>query len=280
MDLNPVDLLILTMETDPSGFRFEEEAEVLGIHFAYRLYRDWQEHDFKLVAEEGTKLLARRPHATNEMTNNYFGLFRSILADNQFLKVFDGEFYQRDLLAHEDKVGKQRVMERLGLPVAQTIDLRQEKLTFPLIVKKRFAGRSQANFVMRTANEWKTFAESHAISEYVGQRFYPLRGDYRVLVLGTEVLGVLERKVAIREGGKVGVKGSGMATLPQQVLEGARMLQKALGTDLLGVDVGQRDDGSYFFIEYNFSPQFLGFERESGVNVAARVIGYLMGLTK
>ena len=263
------------METDPSGFRFSQASHQKGIDYTSVLYKDWNQ---QLAAQikSYTCLLARRPHDTNDIANNYFGLFRKILHTHRFKRIFDGAFYATDVLGYEDKIGKQWVMERLNLPVAQIIDTRNNDFTFPIIIKKRFAGRSKANYLITNKREWEQFQASFPIHQYMSQRYYPLKGDYRILVLGQQILGILSRTVTIGNEGRISVMGSGVGSLPKEVTDMAIKLQQELGTDLLGVDVGQKQDGSYFFIEYNFSPQFLGFERETGIDVATSAIEYLL----
>lgn len=270
-----VELLILTMETDPSGYRLEEAALESGVKFDYRYYRDLV--GVESLGRQGTRLMARRPYATNDLANNYFGLFRQILKINQFDWVMDAEFYHKDYLYYEDKWGKQAVMESLGLPVAELVAVESHDWRFPLIAKKRFAGRSYANFVLTSKADWQRFERKHEGYQFVFQRYWPLRADYRLMVLGDKVLGMIEREVKFGRGGQVKVRGVGKVYKWAKALDQAGLtLKRALRVDFLGVDLGIKEDGNWFVMEYNWSPQFLAFERETGMDVAGQVIEYCL----
>jgi hypothetical protein len=169
------------------------------------------------------------------------------------------------------------MLAQAGLRVAELVDPKAHSWRQPVIARKRYAGRSKANYLLASATDWRQFQSQQVVAEFCFERFYTLRGDYRVLLVGNKVLGVLERAVEIKPQDKrIVVKGVGSTQLPAPLLKQCVHLSQVLGADFLGVDIGKRQDGSYFFIEYNFSPQFLGFERETGVNAAGAVIDFLM----
>ena len=115
------------------------------------------------------------------------------------------------------------------------------------------------------------------------QEFIPNDGDYRVLVLGKKVLGVMKRSSQSKEefrnnysaGGKVEV-----ADLPEEVKQLAVKAAEVCGLAVAGVDVAFRD---YDFKkpviwEVNKGPQFKGFMKATGIDVPREIVRFLASL--
>jgi hypothetical protein len=274
-----LDLLITSMRSDLSVFRFGQEALERSVSFSQLFYDELRPSLSGLPEGLGTKtcLLPRRPMATNDITDNHFGIFGPLKSHAPWKRILDQKLYAQELLSLDDKIGKRWMLAQAGLRVAELVDPKAHSWRQPVIARKRYAGRSKANYLLASATDWRQFQSQQVVAEFCFERFYTLRGDYRVLLVGNKVLGVLERAVEIKPQDKrIVVKGVGSTQLPAPLLKQCVHLSQVLGADFLGVDIGKRQDGSYFFIEYNFSPQFLGFERETGVNAAGAVIDFLM----
>lgn len=274
-----LDLLITSMRSDLSAFRFGQEASKRNLAFSEVFYDEFGPNLSGLPQGSGAKtcLLPRRPMATNDITDNHFGVFAALKARVAWKRMLDHALYAQELLSLDDKIGKRWIIEQAGLSVAELVDPKVHKWQHPVIARKRYAGRSKANYLQSSQADWQQFLAKHEAADFCFERFYELQGDYRVLLVGNRVLGVLERAVEIkREDKRIVVKGVGSTQLPPRILAQCVHLSQVLGADFLGVDIGKRRDGKYFFIEYNFSPQFLGFERETGVNAAGAVIDFLM----
>jgi hypothetical protein len=280
MTQQPSPLLILTMETDPSGFRFEREALDLGVEHRFAYYSEIEPTATpmpRLYSDEKTVILARRPYASNDVSLHYFSLLRLITDQMRYKRISDLGLYRRDYVACSDKLWIQDCFERLKLPVAPLFDWRELTAEqFPIIAKKRLAARSKANYLLNNHDDLNQFLAMYPASQFIFQKFYPLKGDYRVMVLGKRVMGIVRRKVRIKPDNRVAVKVVGKAFLPKWIHEACIKITETVGADLLGIDVGKKENGEYFFIEYNYSPQFLGFERESGINVAREMIEFML----
>ncbi len=276
----PLDILITCMNTDLSGFRFGQEALRRSLRFAQVHYHDFGPDLAGLPGSVSadTRWLPRRPMATNNITDNHFGVFAQLKAEQSWYRVLDQRLYAQELMSLDDKIGKRWYMQEAGLRVAELVDPTAHAWRHPVIARKRYAGRSKANYLLASLADWNHFQSKHVAADFCFERFYALRGDFRVLLVGDRVLGVLERAVEIKpEDKRIVVKGVGSTQLPSRILAQCVHFSQILGADFLGIDIGKRRDGTYFFIEYNFSPQFLGFERETGVNAAGAVIDFLMG---
>jgi hypothetical protein len=279
MASKPLDILITCMSSDLSAFRFGQEAGLRYLRFAQTHYHELGPNLAGLPRgiDAHTRWLPRRPMATNDITDNHFGVFARLTSSQSWGRVLDQGLYAQELMSLDDKIGKRWVIEQAGLRVAKLVDPKAYSWRYPVIARKRYAGRSKANYLLSSQSDWQEFQHQHNQADFCFERFYELVGDYRVLLIGNKVLGVLRREVHIKAQDKrIVVKGVGSTQLPQRVLAQCVHFSQVIGADFLGIDIGKRRDGSYFFIEYNFSPQFLGFERETGVNAAGAVIDFLM----
>lgn len=279
MPHSKLDLLITSMRSDLSAFRFGQEALKRSLSFSQLFYDELAPNLSGLPKDMGanTYFLPRRPVATNDITDNHFGVFAKLKASNSWKRILDQKLYAHDLLSMDDKIGKRFFIEQAGLSVAELVNPGLHRWRHPVIARKRYAGRSKANYLLSSQADWQQFQSKYVTTDFCFECFYELQGDYRVLLVGNRVLGVLERAVEIKPQDKrIIVKGVGSTQLPSSILTQCAEVKHILGADFLGVDVGKRRDGSYFFIEYNFSPQFLGFERETGVNAAGAVLDFLM----
>jgi RimK family alpha-L-glutamate ligase len=128
-------------------------------------------------------------------------------------------------------------------------------------------------------------SETEEGKRYMLQEFIANDGDYRVLVLGKKVLGVMKRSSQSVEefknnysvGGKVEV-----ATLPQNILDLAVKAAEVCGLAVAGVDVAFRDYDikKPVIWEVNKGPQFKGFMQATGINVPGEIVKYLVSLKK
>lgn len=277
--MKSVDLLITTMESDPSGFRFDEEAKKLGLNYQFHYLSQLSPNALpipRLPVGDNTRYLPRRPYHSNNVDLNYFSLFDLIYRTYSFKKTLDHGLWQKNYLSMADKLTKQAIFEDLNLPIAPLVNPLEENLEFPLIAKKRLAARATANYLLEDFKAFKTFITKYHPGLFVFQRFFPLKADFRVLVIGGKVFGAVERTVSIKKGGKLGIKVVGPAKLEPHIEAECLKITQAVGADVLGIDVGLKKAGGHFFIEYNYSPQFLGFERETGLNAARAIIEWLM----
>ncbi|MFA7301777.1 MAG: hypothetical protein WC069_05680 [Candidatus Shapirobacteria bacterium] len=167
----------------------------------------------------------------------------------------------------------------------------QSPYSWPVILKGSGGDRGTRVFKANNLEELEKLVRDLRKSEteegkrYMLQEYIPNDGDYRVLVLGKKVLGVMKRSSQSLEefknnysvGGKVEV-----ATLPQNILDLAVKAAEVCGLAIAGVDVAFRDyDMSKPVIwEVNKGPQFKGFMQATGINVPEEIVKYLVSLKK
>ncbi|MFA5828511.1 MAG: hypothetical protein WC841_04105 [Candidatus Shapirobacteria bacterium] len=186
---------------------------------------------------------------------------------------------------------------------------------FPIILKGSGGDRGSRVFKIDNLEEMEKMVRALRKSEtvegkrYMVQKFIPNSGDYRLLILGEKVLGVMKRSSqSIEEfrnnysvGGKVEV-----ADLPESIKKMAVKAAKVCGLMVAGVDVMEKpksnslkvlkseslkvksrsfedgemsgDSNDYVVLEVNKGPQFRGFMEATGIDVPKEIIKFLISL--
>lgn len=183
---------------------------------------------------------------------------------------------------------------------------------FPIIIKGSGGDRGTRVFKADNLEEMEKLVrdlrktETEEGRRYMLQEFIPNNGDYRVLVLGKKVLGVMKRtrqlpgefKNNYSVGGKVEV-----ANLPQNILDLAVSAAEVCGLAVAGVDVMEKNPSGlrpapldppageagrgalsnnpkdYVILEVNKGPQFKGFMEATGINVPEEIVKYLVSIS-
>ncbi len=190
-------------------------------------------------------------------------------------------------------------LKRAGIDVPKTIygslfylrDTASKYFEFPIIIKGSGGDRGTRVYKADNQKQLNKLAMDLRTSEvedgkrYMAQEYIPNDGDYRVLVLGKKVLGVMKRssqskaefKNNYSAGGKVEV-----ADLPQEIKEMAIKAADVCGLWVAGVDVAFRDFDikKPVIWEVNKGPQFKGFMQATGIDVPAEIVKFLVSLKK
>lgn len=159
---------------------------------------------------------------------------------------------------------------KIGVPVARTIFVtsgvlnNEDRLSwsFPCIMKATHGSHGNDNYVVNSMDEVRAVLERQADKRFVLQRFVPNNGDYRILIIGDEVL-VIGRLAA--EGSHLNntSKGGGAtlidrAELPEVVIENAKRIMQHFGMTIGGVDaLADKGTNEFFFLEVNAQPQLM-----------------------
>jgi len=272
-------LLILSSKNDLSATRLIKEGQKLT-KVSHYLYNDLTRKSLplpKIPSGKNVALLARQPYVANAIEHSADALLHMILSEFSFASVFDDKLYQQSFMRYEDKLYQSYVLQKLELPFAQLWNTTKPKaIVFPIIAKKRISSRHNANYVLHDRSELQTFMKDFDTAQYIFQTYFPLKADYRILICKGKLLGTVARDAWLEEGNKTIVKVAGATEVPSKIAQQAIKLSDYIGCDLCGIDVGETETGDFFFIEYNPSPQFLGFERETGRNIAEAVIKSLL----
>lgn len=155
------------------------------------------------------------------------------------------------------------------LPVASTVYVNRaitEKghplpFDFPCIMKAVFGAHGNDNYLVNSLDEVRDIA-SKSSTRFVLQRFVSNDNDFRILVIGDEVL-VISRKAV--EGSHLNNTSKGgsaylvpIESLPEDMINNAKKITSNLDMTVAGVDVLiENGTGDFFFLEVNSQPQLM-----------------------
>lgn len=185
------------------------------------------------------------------------------------------------------------VLSQAGLPVPRSIYgslgfLKREavkRFEFPMIIKGSRGDRRRQVFKVYEKDDFKSKIEELELIEKSGENKYMLqeyivnKEDFRVMVLGDKVLGVMRRGI----GDNPRLKNVFEKTdLPESVKKLAVEAAKKCGIWIAGVDVVFRDNdmSKPLFFEVNRTPNYTRFVEVTHIDVASEVVKFLANLEK
>jgi hypothetical protein len=115
---------------------------------------------------------------------------------------------------------------------------------------------------------------------FILQPYYENQGDYRILILENEVLGVMKRvsqdDQEFRNNASLGGVTSA-SELPPEILEQCILTSQASGLSVIGIDLFYREDTQEFrFIETNSAPQFAAFQKTFHIDIPKLILQSLL----
>lgn len=148
---------------------------------------------------------------------------------------------------------------------------------FPLIGKPNRGSRGENVALLRTLSEAILYIssffsdEKYACSALILQAYIEVEKEYRVMILDGKCLGLVEKLAATGQIVRNAAQGGKfIATDDEEVV--AFALQHTSRKGMLGADVIRDVAGKFYLLESNRAPQWLFFERATGINVARCVI--------
>ena len=233
---------------------------------------------------------------TDPLNSSYVA---SRLAQVQGLRVIDDP---QSILICCDKINMYRHLQAAGVPMPETVYLTQSDLTIangvrlldtmgtPLVLKAPHTSFSMYVDRVSTPDDFVRVGKRflRRADRLVAQRFISSEFDWRVGVLGGEVLYVCQYLIPKRrwkiltytEGGRViwgRVRTFDTSKVNPRLLEVGVQAAKAIGNGLYGVDIKQVED-DFVVIEVNDNPTIAAGEEDRGVpQVYEKLIRYLAG---
>ncbi len=208
--------------------------------------------------------------------------------------VYGSLWYLYEVMAREDNSHQRIFSSGESAKQAQC----QEKLlasnyrfSFPVILKGSGGDRGTRVFKANSIEELEKLVRDLRKSEteegkrYMLQEYIENDGDFRVLVLGEKVLGVMKRARTAKNEFRNNYSAGGtveVADLPEEIKELAVKAAKVCGLAVAGVDVAFRgfDMKKPVIWEINKGPQFKGFMKATGIDVPMEIVKYLVSLKK
>ena len=275
-------LLIVTTEKDKSCERIIEEAVKRKIIVRRVFYSDMCLH--RLEAKNFSKFdfcILRDPYNTGKDFSIYLRTIMHFFKGNvlDFNTYMHYPFYEDKLFQHLlfRDVARMPRFWHYNSNVMVDID------TFPVVVKKRIGSRGRDIFLIKNEGELRSFLSGKEVHEYLFEERIKVRKDIRVVVLGNKVIGAVEREVRFKERAGyrgIGVKVSSRYKIQKDMKEKALIVAKRMECDFCGIDFIVDDNGKGYLLECNVSPQFTSSERVLNINIAGKLVEYIVGKIK
>jgi len=150
------------------------------------------------------------------------------------------------------------------------------EIVFPVIVKPICGQKGKGLKKINSKKEYLDFFK-HNEKGYFIQKYLPIKSDFRVMVVGNNALGAIERfiiKGDFRSNTSLGSKVT-KALMNKDMKEIAIAAAKALNFEIAGVDLAKYKN-KYYVLEVNHTPQWQKFKKLNKINPAEYIIDYAL----
>ncbi len=156
-----------------------------------------------------------------------------------------------------------------------------KKLSFPLIAKYTDTSQGRGVFLMKNKSQLDKLFKKTNRTHLLLQEFIKNNGDYRLFVIGKQVVAAIKRTAQSQNEfrNNVSLGGKSVKYSPSNKEKNiAIKATKTLNYSFAGVDLIKDEKGEFKIIEVNRSPQFLGVMETTGVNIPKKMIEYLISI--
>ncbi len=163
--------------------------------------------------------------------------------------------------------------------------LKSGRLKFPMIKKPNLGSKGEGIKLIKDDSDLKLL-QNDDIKESIFQNFIENDGDYRVLVIGGQPVDIIKRTGAkdsflnnVSMGGDTSLVTD--EKLRTELFEISAQIASSLNLGFCGVDIIQdKNTKKLYFLELNTVPQWQGFQKCTGINVAQKLIEYVQSMLK
>lgn len=157
--------------------------------------------------------------------------------------------------------------------------INSNSLKFPFIKKPNLGAKGEGIKLIKKLEDLDLL-EDEEVFKSVFQNFIKNDGDYRVLVIGGRPVDVIKRVGEessfvnnVSMGGRALIIKEGK--MKTELLKIAAQVAATFNLGFCGVDIIQdEDNGELYFLELNTVPQWEGFQKCTGINIAQKLLEY------
>lgn len=160
------------------------------------------------------------------------------------------------------------------------LDRVEKELGYPLVFKECHGSLGKQVLLIHDRAELEEIEQKYLMTQHFYEKFLSKHKghDYRIIVIGDEVIACMERKNEHDFRSNIALGGIGRdvtSTLSQAYKDLALKASKALGLIYAGIDVGTDENENPIFIEANGNAFFTEIEKVSGINIAKKLAEYI-----
>jgi RimK family alpha-L-glutamate ligase len=165
------------------------------------------------------------------------------------------------------------------------IDLIKNEIGFPCILKILSGSYGRGVHLCRTEEEFKSFIQFIEALDpkktLIVQKFMKdkIGTDLRVWVINGKVIGAMQRTSGNADfRANISNGGYGLPyELNDRIIHLSKSAAESIGLDIAGVDLLFDDEG-FVVCEVNSAPGFAGMENFCGINIAEKIVDYVLAL--
>ena len=160
------------------------------------------------------------------------------------------------------------------------LDRVEKELGYPLVFKECHGSLGKQVLLIHDRAELEEIEQKYLMTQHFYEKFLSKHKghDYRIIVIGDEVISCMERKNEHDFRSNIALGGIGRdvtSTLSQAYKDLALKASKALGLIYAGIDVGTDENENPIFIEANGNAFFTEIEKVTGINIAKKLAEYI-----
>ncbi|MDO8472023.1 MAG: ATP-grasp domain-containing protein [bacterium] len=155
------------------------------------------------------------------------------------------------------------------------------KLEYPILVKDIHGAHSEGIYALKSMARANQFFRWHDPASFVIQKYLPTDSYIRVMIVGDEIVGSMQRTKlrAFTDRKHVQEAKSKPYQLSKEEERLALKAHRAVDNDISGVDI-LKVHGELYVLEVNRAPQFGSMERVCHLDIADKIISYVLTLFK
>jgi hypothetical protein len=271
-------ILMVTTREDRSRDRITEEARKRDLDIEQLFYEDMDREGLEKREFRGYDFcILRDPYNTGK---DYSMIMKSLIPFFDDRVLDSGVFKENP--EYEDKLFQHKLFgDIMEMPEFRYFNRNEdvEVEEFPVIIKKRISSRGRDIFIINNREELERFINERDIKDYLFEKRMDVKKDIRILIIGNEIIGALERRIRIKDNqgyNGIGVKGIGDFEVPDELREKFIEISRRSGSDFCGLDFIINGKGENTLIEVNISPQFVALERVLDMNIAGKLIDFII----
>lgn len=274
------DLLVFTQY--PNAYapkRFVEEADKRGLKIKVIGYGDLKTNFNVSDLSLSKYVICREPNARDFIYDLRDNIIKHYLQVGSY--VFNSRTYIKWSIL--DKLLQHRQFKKGSIPHIKPLSLENAK--YPFVIKDKLGSHGSHVFKIKSKSDLdNVFVKGYEKKDLLVQEFQESGFDLRAIVLGSSVLGIMKRTPQpgnflsnFSQGGSVEkYEGSDI----EEIKEIAIKTAKHFYLDFCGVDIMRGNDGNWKVLEVNRACQFQGFEKATGINIAASILDFLLSNKK
>lgn len=158
----------------------------------------------------------------------------------------------------------------------------KEKNIFPIFIKATDFNRGKGVYLIKNPKHAKLLInkkiKGKPTRNFIIQEKINYVRDYRIVVLGNNILGTILRKPSkkdIRANISQGGSSVNIESIPTVLKDNALRVARTINVEIAGIDFLEDKNGKFYFLEANRAFGFSGFEKATGVDVTYEIFKYI-----